>query len=59
MEPESYFFLQKGVPTSEIIHLEVNREHWVPVVIGELRNDTLHDGKSSSAVVHYAQFVAS
>ena len=39
---------------SECIDLEINREHWVPVVVGDLRNDTLHDGcvlRCSSALL--------
>ena len=55
MEPGNNFGAKGGLK-SEIIHLEVDREHWVPVVVGDLRNDTLHDGKSSSAV-HYAQYL--
>ena len=38
--------LSQDKRTSQIcVHLKVNGENWVPVVIGDLRNDALHDGK--------------
>ena len=31
-------------------HLKVNRENWVPVVVGDLRDDALHGGGTEQAV---------
>ena len=60
MEPVNCFVsvaVALGGFKSECIDLEINRENWVPVVIRDLRNDTLHDCRSSDAVMHYSQFV--